>query len=395
MTTNYKHTLYASYIGYITQAIINNLAPLLFLTFQKEFEISLEQIALLVSVNFLVQLFVDLLAIKFVDKIGYRISIIIAHILAGLGLICLAILPGVFANPYVGLLGAICIYAVGGGLIEVLVSPIVESCPTDEKASSMSLLHSFYCWGHVGVVVLSTIFFVVVGTKEWRMLAFLWAIIPMVNAVYFSRVPMRNLNEEHEAFTVKKLFTMKLFWMFLLFMICAGAAEQSMSQWASAFAESGLKVSKTVGDLAGPCMFAICMGIARIFYSKFSTKIDLKKFLLYSCILCACSYLLAAFSPDPIVGLLGCALCGLSVGMLWPGTFSLATQSCPTGGTAMFALLALAGDLGCSSGPALVGVVSEYFNNNLKLGLLSAIIFPIILIAGVIYLRKLRVQVSS
>lgn len=385
---NYRHTLYASYLGYITQAIVNNLAPLLFLTFQKEFELSLGQIASLVSVNFGVQLIVDFLAAKFIDKIGYRISIVGAHIFAFVGLICLGWLPSLFSVPYWGLLLAVIIYAVGGGIIEVLISPIVEACPTEEKSASMSLLHSFYCWGHVAVVILSTVFFKTAGIENWKLLTALWSLVPLLNAFYFTKVPILKLVEEDQGIPVKKLFSSNLFWVMVLLMICAGASEQAMSQWASAFAESGLNISKTLGDLAGPCLFAVLMGSSRMFYAAYSTKIKLQNFIIGSSILCIFSYLLAVFAPFPILSLAGCALCGLSVGILWPGTFSIAAKYLKNGGTAMFAFFALAGDLGCSSGPWLVGTVSEFFDNQLKTGLLAAIGFPILMILGTLLLKR-------
>ena len=385
---NYKHTMAASFIGYITQAIVNNFAPLLFVTFQKSFDISLSKISALVTVNFCLQLIVDFIAAKFVDKIGYRISIVAAHIFAGAGLALMGILPFKLSNPYFGLIIAIACYAIGGGLIEVLISPIVEACPNDKKSAAMSLLHSFYCWGHVAVILFSTLFFVTVGIEKWQILAIIWSIIPFANAIYFCFVPINTLVEAENAVPIKKLFKSKLFWIFILLMLCAGASEQGMSQWSSAFAEIGLNVSKTIGDLLGPCMFAVMMGISRVFYAAMSTKLNLTKFISVSCIFCIISYLIASFSPIPVISLIGCGLCGLSVGILWPGVFSLAAEKASSGGTAMFAFLALAGDLGCSSGPTLVGTVSGAFNDNLKIGFLAALIFPIALIIGIFLLRK-------
>ncbi|MGI5959865.1 MAG: MFS transporter [Massiliimalia sp.] len=385
---NYNHTIYAAYIGYITQAIINNFAPLLFLTFQSSFSISLDKIALLVSFNFAVQLLVDFLAAKFVDRIGYRPCILAAHVCSAAGLIGLAILPDLFPDPYIGMLTAVFFYAIGGGLIEVLVSPIVEACPTTKKEAAMSLLHSFYCWGHVFVVIMSTIFFTLAGIQNWRILACIWALVPLLNCVYFSLVPIRVLVEDGESMSITGLFKNKVFWILCLLMICSAASEQGMSQWASAFAESGLKVSKTVGDLAGPCSFAILMGCSRAFYGKFSEKIHLHRFMLLSSGLCIISYLTAALSPNPVLSLIGCALCGLSVGIMWPGSFSTAAKALPKGGTAMFALLALAGDFGCSAGPAAVGMISEAFGENLKVGLLLASVFPLILIIGILWYRS-------
>ena len=377
--TDYGHTIYASYVGYITQAIVNNFVPLLFLTFQSQYDISLEMLGLLVTINFGVQLFVDFIAAKFIDKIGYRIAIVAAHIFSGAGLIGLAVFPEILP-PYAGIVLAIVFYAVGGGILEVLVSPIVEACPTTKKEAAMSLLHSFYCWGHVFVVLASTLFFTLAGIENWKWMAVIWSVVPFANAVYFSLVPIANIVEDGKGMSIKELFKNKTFWILFLLMICSGASEQGMSQWASAFAESGLKVSKTVGDLAGPCLFALLMGLSRALYAKLSDKISLKAAMVGSGCLCIVCYLLAAFAPHPALGLIGCAVCGFSVGIMWPGTFSLASNSLPAGGTAMFAFLALAGDLGCGSGPTIVGAVAERFGDDLKIGVLSAIVFPILLV---------------
>ncbi len=377
--SDYGHTIYASYLGYITQAIVNNFVPLLFLTFQSQYDISLDKIGLLVTINFGVQLLVDFIAAKFIDKIGYRRAIVAAHVFSGLGLIGLAVFPELLP-PYSGIILAIMCYAIGGGIIEVLVSPIVEACPTTKKEAAMSLLHSFYCWGHVFVVLASTLFFTLAGIENWKLMAVLWSIVPFANAVYYSLVPIATPVEEGQGMTMSQLLKNKMFWILFLLMICSGASEQGMSQWASAFAESGLKVSKTMGDLAGPCLFAVLMGTSRALYAKLSDKISLKAAMIGSGCLCIACYLLAVFAPHPVLGLIGCAVCGFSVGIMWPGTFSLASGSMPTGGTAMFALLALAGDLGCSSGPTLVGAVADAFDSNLKIGLLSAVIFPVLLV---------------
>lgn len=385
----------ASYLGYITQAIVNNFAPLLFVTFQKSFDISLEKIGYLVTVNFCIQLFVDFIAAKFVDKIGYRISIVAAHLFAGTGLILMGVLPFAFADPYMGLICAIVFYSIGGGLIEVLISPIVEACPTDKKSAAMSLLHSFYCWGHVAVILLTTLFFVTAGIENWRILSALWAVIPLANAVYFCFVPINTLVDCEKSAPIKELFKSKLFWILILLMICSGASEQGMSQWSSAFAETGLKVSKTLGDLLGPCMFAVMMGVSRVFYAAFSGRLKLMKFISVSCVFCVIGYLVSALSPVPALALVGCGICGLSVGILWPGVFSLAAERAPTGGTAMFAFLALAGDLGCSSGPTLVGIVSSAFNDNLRAGFLAAITFPVALIIGIMMLKRTKSSIGG
>lgn len=386
----YKITITACFIGYIVQAIINNFAPLLFITFQKSYNIPLSQITLLVTANFLFQLFVDLMSAKFIDKIGYRTSMIIAHICCAVGLISLTILPELFSNSFAGLLISVMIYALGGGILEVLVSPIVESCPTDNKEKAMSLLHSFYCWGHVGVVLISTAFFTVFGIENWKILGIIWAVVPIVNAFVFAKAPIAPLIDEGEkGMKIKELAANRMFIVLFVMMLCAGASEQAVSQWASTFAEQGLGVSKTVGDLAGPLSFATLMGLSRVFYGRYGEKIKLDKFMNLSCVLCIISYLLISLAQNPVINLIGCGLCGLSVGIMWPGSFSKAAALLKNGGTAMFALLALAGDLGCASGPTLAGMISDVCGGNLKIGILCAIVFPVVLLLGVFLCKKI------
>ena len=379
---SYTHTLYASYLGYITQAIVNNLAPLLFLTFSREFELSLQHITLVTTINFAVQLLVDLLSTKYVDKIGYRPCIVAAHVFSAAGLIGMAVLPSVFEHAYAGLLLSVVLYAIGGGIIEVLISPIVEACPTDKKEAAMSLLHSFYCWGHVGVVLLSTLFFAVFGVDMWRVLAISFAIVPLANVVYFLRVPMYEIVSAEEKMPLSALLKEKVFWLLMVLMVCAGASEQAMSQWSSAFAESALQVSKTAGDLAGSCAFAALMGAARAIYGRYSEKIALKGMMMGSACLCILCYMTAVLSKSPVLALAGCALCGFSVGIFWPGTFSMAAIHLPSGGTALYALLALAGDIGCSAGPTLVGMTAGLNGGNLKAGLILAVVFPAVILMG-------------
>lgn len=396
MKNQYNKTIAACFTAYIVQAIINNFVPLLFLTFQRSYGISLSRITLLVTFNFGIQLLVDLLAIGFVDRIGYRRSMVLAHLLAAAGLVSLTILPEVLADPFVGILTAVMIYAVGGGLLEVLVSPVVEACPSENKEAAMSMLHSFYCWGHVGVILVSTLFFQLAGTEAWKLLALFWALIPLGNMFAFLKVPLAPLAPEGESgMTIRQLFSDRLFWVLLLMMVCAGASEQAVSQWASMFAEQGLGISKTLGDLAGPMAFALLMGISRAFYGKFGDRIALDSFMAGSSLLCIVSYLCIVFVPVPAVNLAACAFCGLSVGIMWPGTFSKAAAALPSGGTALFALLALGGDLGCSGGPTLAGIVSGVRNDNLKAGILAAVIFPILLLAGIALCNRFRNEVRG
>lgn len=389
MSNQYNKTITACFVGYIVQAIVNNFTPLLFLFFQRNYHVPLSQITLLVTFNFGIQLLVDLLSVGFVDKIGYRASMILAHVFSALGLMLLTVLPEILPVPFAGILIAVMIYAVGGGLLEVLVSPVVEACPSDNKEKAMSMLHSFYCWGHVGVVLLSTVFFRAAGIENWKILAFLWALVPLGNAFAFLKVPIAPLMEEGETgLRLKELFGIKVFWVLLVMMICAGASEQAVSQWASTFAEKGLGISKTAGDLAGPMAFAVLMGASRAFYGKYGDRIDLDRFMIYSSCLCILSYLGISLVPVPQLSLAACAVCGLSVGIMWPGTFSKASKALPRGGTAMFALLALGGDVGCSGGPTLVGFVSGALGDNLKMGVLAGIIFPVLLLTGIVLCGK-------
>ena len=385
---NYNHTLYASYVGYITQAIVNNFAPLLFMTFARQYALTLDRLALITTLNFAVQLLVDLVSARVVDRIGYRICVVVAHVLSAMGLMGLAVLPGLLPDAYAGILVSVVLYAVGGGLIEVLISPIVESCPTERKEAAMSLLHSFYCWGHLAVILLSTLFFALAGIGRWPWLATIWALVPLGNCFYFARVPLYSITGGQEPLSIGKLFGQKVFWLLMLLMVCAGASEQGMSQWASAFAESALRLPKAVGDLAGPSLFALLMGTSRALYGKFSERLPLKKAMIGCAALCAACYLLASLTQSSVLGLIGCAVCGFSVGIFWPGTFSVAAAALPGAGTAMYALMALAGDVGCSGGPTLVGFVANALGGDLKKGLLAAIIFPALILIGVPRLRS-------
>lgn len=391
MSKNYKFTIYACFIGYIVQAIVNNFVPLLFLTFQSQYNISLSKITMLITFNFILQLLIDLAAISFVDKIGYRASAIIAHICAAVGFVLLTILPEITPDPFHGILIAVVVYAVGGGLLEVIISPIVEACPSENKEKAMSLLHSFYCLGYVGVVLLSTVFFMIVGITHWKILALLWTIIPVLNIFLFAKVPIMSLiAEDEKSLSIKELFRMKIFFIFMMIMVCAGACEHVIAQWASAFMEKGLGISKILGDLVGPMAFAVFMGTARAIYGKYGEKIKLETFMLVSVFLCMISYLMISLVPFAFAGVIGCSVAGFSVGIMWPGTFSMASAKIKNGGTAMFAFMALAGDLGCSLGPTLVGCVSDMFSENLRIGVFTALVFPILLICGICAIKKYK-----
>ena len=389
MNTNYKKTMYACFIGYIVQAIVNNFVPLLFVTFQNSYKISLSQVTALITVNFIIQLLTDMLSAGFIDKIGYRVSAITAHIFAATGLILLTILPEILPDSFLGIIISVIVYAVGGGLLEVLVSPIIEACPTKNKEKAMSLLHSFYCWGHMGVILISTAFFYFFDVTNWRILTLIWAVIPIANIFLFIQAPIYALSDDgNKGMSLKELFSKKVFWILMLMMMSAGASEQAVSQWASAFAEKALGISKTTGDLAGPMAFAMLMGTARLIYGKYGDKLNLERVMKYSCYLCIVSYVCISLIPVPLIDLLGCAVCGFSVGILWPGTFSKSASALRGGGTVLFAMLALAGDFGCSAGPSLAGYISSGIGGNLRAGILAAAVFPLILLISLFALSR-------
>lgn len=386
---NYKHTLAAGYISFITQATINNFAPLLFITFQKDWGITLGQLATISTYNFMVQLAADLISARYVDKIGARRLMVFAHISAALGFAGLGVFPFILPDPYYGILIAITLYAIGGGLIEVLASPIIEACPTKNKEAHMSLLHSFYCWGQMTAVLGSTLFFILFGIENWRIMSFIWALIPALNSIYFAKVPVKVFPQaEKSDQKLSELFKNKMFYIIMIMMLCAGSSELAVSQWASAFAEETLGITKTAGDIAGPCFFALLMGIARVSYAKFSKKLSPEKYMLFCAVLCLFGYLVISLSPVPALSLIGCGICGFAVGIMWPGTYSIAAKIWKNPSASLFALFALAGDTGCSVGPLLVGNVSQFFGDNLKTGLFAGSAFPVIMIIAVLLLIK-------
>ncbi|GAA0821868.1 MFS transporter [Streptosporangium amethystogenes subsp. fukuiense] len=399
--TTYDHTRRACYTGYVTQAIVNNLAPLLFIVFQTRYQLPLEMLGRLVLLNFATQLVTDIVAVKFVDRTGYRIPLVLAHVLSALGLVSLAVVPELSPSPYLGLCAAIVVYAVGGGLLEVLVSPVVDALPSPQegKAAAMSLLHSFYCWGQVAVVAGSTLLLAWIGQGAWQVLPVAWALIPLVNMVAFLKVPLpATVPDEHRT-ALRELFRAPAFAAAVVLMLCAGAAELTMSQWSSLFAEEGLGVSKVWGDLAGPCLFAVLMGVGRIVYGLWGERIPLVPAMTSCGALAAVCYLVACLSADPVVSLVGCAVCGLAVSLLWPGTFSLAAARFPLGGAAMFGVLAVFGDAGGAAGPWIAGaaadasaaatgllgdlsaVLPDDGGSGLRAGILVATAFPLAVVA--------------
>ncbi len=385
----YRHTRTACYIGSMIQAVNCCFVPLLFVSFRQEFGLSLEKVTLLITVNFLVQLFVDALGASLVDKIGHRVCVVVSHFCGALGTASLAVFPNIFPTPMMGLLTSVILNAISGGIIEVLLSPIQEACPSQNKEASMSFLHSFYCWGSMAVAAVSTGLFALLGMENWRWVCLFWAVLPLCNGLFFTAVPIPKLVEEGRSMTIPQLLKSGIFWLLLLMMMLSGASELVISQWASTLAESGLKVSKAAADLAGPCLFAAFMGVGRILHGKLSERISMERYLMLSALLCIVGYGLVVMPESAIINLLGCGVCGFAVAVMWPGSLSLAAQRCPRGGTAMFGLLALGGDIGCTIGPTMTGFVSGRFQDDLKIGIAVATVFPLLLVLAVLVLRKL------
>lgn len=388
MRHNFKCTVFACYIAYLTQALVINFTPLLYVTFQTDLGLTLSQISLLIAVNFGTQMLTDIGSSPIVERIGHRAAVVLAHIFCSAGMVGLAVLPALMQNDFLAIIIPTVICGVGGGLIEVMVSPIIEACPTEHKSAQMSLLHSFYCWGQAGVVLLTTLLFSLFGLEHWPIFACLWALIPLCDVFLFVVVPINDLVKQGEGETRRQLLSRPTFWAMMGLMLCAGAAEITMAQWASGFAETGLGVSKAVGDLLGPCLFALLMGTARVLSAVLSERLSLYTLMSGSCLLCIFSYLIAVLVPHPVIALLGCGLCGLSVGVLWPGTFSLAAKHLPMGGFPMFAILAFCGDMGCTTGPTAAGQIAVACGGDLKAAFLFALIFPICELLLLAFLRK-------
>lgn len=397
MHRTFKGTKTACYTGYFVQAIINNLSPLLFVIYKEKLGISLKEIGSLILINFLTQTIIDLISIKIVDKVGYKKIVVFSHLLAFIGLSLLGILPNIMSTPFISVIISTVIAALGSGMIEVTISPIVESIPSEKKAADMSLLHSFYCWGQMTVVGITTIIILSIGNDRWYLIPVFWALVPLINMFNFMTVPFMPPIAENERTSIKKLLTSKIFIVAMVIMLCAGASEIAMSQWSSYFAEIGLGVSKVIGDLLGPCLFAVLMGFGRLFYGIKGDKINLKKALGVCSVLCFICYLITSVSSNSFISLISCAFTGLSVSLFWPGTFSLMASEFPKGGTSMFSIMALLGDVGCAAGPWLVSIISTIAQNgsynessSLKTGLGFGMIFPATILICLFLLGKLQ-----
>ena len=385
---SFEHTKTACYLGSISQSIVCGFLPLLFVIFNQDYGIPLAKVTLFATINFVIQLIMDFTSLFYIDRVSYRKTIVVAHLLAAGGFLFLGIVAPRVQNTYLAVLFSVMLFSAGGGLFEVLLSPIIEGCPSKNKAATMSMLHSMFAFGSIGVILLTNLLLFIFGKNNWHYIAIIWALIPFANAIYFLIVPINKIVDNNERTPLFKLFKKKSFLVFILIMFCSGASEIAMSQWASAFAESSLGVSKVMGDILGPCIFASMMALSRVLYSKLADRINLAKYLLACGFLTVACFLTAALSPVKIMALLACGFCGFTVGIMWPGTVSLTAKTYPMGGAAMFGVMALAGDIGCTSGPTLVGFVASAFGGELRMGLLISSIFPILLVVGTILLMK-------
>ncbi len=385
MAKNYGYTRVCCYIGYLVQAIVCNFLPLLFVTFNTQYNISYDMLGTLIVLNFGTQIAVDVLSVKFVNKFGYHNCAMLAHIFAAVGLAAVGILPK-FMPFYPAMIISVFLYALGSGFIEVIISPIIEYLPSDEKSGGMSLLHSFYCWGQVLTVAVTTFLFFALGRERWDIIAIIWAAVPFVNLILFIRAPIVVPKDATNTKKNKEILRSGEFYVLLLIMICAGASELAVSQWASAFAEQALGVSKSVGDLAGPCAFAIFMGVGRLIYGIWGSRIDAKKAMLFCATLCLITYLVISLSGLPALSLVFCAICGFSVSIMWPATISMSSARFVSGGTLMFGLLAAFGDIGCSVGPWVTSMFADRWS--LNIGFLASSVFPFLMIISIIYLMR-------
>lgn len=385
----YLPTKLAGYVGFIVQAIVNNFLPILFIVFQDVYGLGYEKLGRLIVINFATQMFIDFITPKIIHKLGYRRAAFLCQFTACVGLCLMAVLPRFMSNTYLAIIISIVFYATGSGLMEVILSPMIEMLPTGNKSGNMAVLHSFYCWGQTVVVPLTTLMVFIFGRENWTYIPLVWAVVPFVNMFTFLRVPIVEPDSEEKQSTFLELARTPKFVVYMVMMLCAGASEIAMSQWSSLFVEQALGVSKAIGDIVGPCLFALFMALGRVIYASLSKKVSFTRLLIWLNLLCFICYVMVALCHIAVLSLVFCALCGLSVSISWPGIYSAGARTFKTGGAVMFSAFAMCGDTGCALGPGLVGLVAEY--TNLNVGFLVAAVFPLIMVICSIYILKNRV----
>ncbi len=388
VTKKYFPTKLAGYVGFVVQAIVNNFLPILFIVFQNVYNLSYEKLGRLILFNFATQMFIDLITPKIIAKIGYRKAASLSQGAAAAGLILLGTLPSLMNNTYLAIIISIIIYATGSGLMEVILSPMIEMLPTGNKSGNMAVLHSFYCWGQAFTVLVTTGLVFLFGFKQWYFIPAIWAIIPFLNMFSFLRVPIVQPSPDEKMSTFSELVKKPLFLVYMVMMFCAGASEIAMAEWASIFAQNALGVSKAIGDITGPCAFALFMGTGRVVYAKLSKKVSFTKMLVILNIFCFVCYMVVAVCKIPIIALIFCAVCGFTVSISWPGIYSAGARTFTTGGAVMFSVFAMCGDTGCALGPWLIGVLADKFS--LNVGFAAASVFPLVMVICALYILKLR-----
>lgn len=400
--SDYRLTIRCCYLGMFVQAIVINLAPILFIPFKEQLGLTFEQLGRLILINFVTQVAFDLIAGATVTRLGVRRMVVAAHILVTLGLWLFAWLPGRLTSPYAGLVIGTIVFSMGGGVLELLLSPIINAVPSERKAADMSLLHSFYAWGQMTVILLTALAVFVLPAGPWRWVAPFWSIVPALGAWGFSRAPIPPFVEEEKRHRLRELLRVPAFLAAMLGLALAGASEIAISQWISAFAEKALRFPKLLGDLGGVCLFAAALGVGRTWYGLYGHKVCIRTRMIGGALLATVMYVLASLSPWPWVSLLACVMSGLAVSLFWPGLLSLTAVRFPLAGASMFAVLCAAGDMGCALAPWAVGLCADRVTAlglgggmgwtpeafGLRMGLLAGALFPFGLLLVLIGLRQ-------
>lgn len=358
---HYRLTTISCFVGIFAQAVIINLAALLFMPLMRLHGLTYVQLGTLVAVNFSVQVGSDLVFSGLIDRIGFRRLVLPACLVGSLGLFLFALAPVLLpGRVFAGLLAATAVYSAAGGLLEVLLSPIVNAIPNEEKGAAMSLLHSFYAWGQMATIILTTLFLFLVGERHWQWMVGFWALLPLANFLLFLKAPFPPSVPEEHRLNMGDLI-LKPFCLLAFAAIFFGAsAEVLMNQWTSAFMERALLLPKLTGDLFGMCGFALMLGLGRAWHGKYGARFDISKALVAMSALAVLCYLVVALAPGSWPGLLACMVCGFATSLLWPGTLIVASERYPLAGAWMFALLAAAGDVGAGLGPWFTGWVVDH-----------------------------------
>ena len=391
MTQNYKITKYTCYLFYVLQGTLLNLTPLLFVPLMEQYGLSYMKLGALASVNFATQLIVDIVLSKLTDKHRYRISLRLSASAAFIGYMIFAWAPGRLGDPYTWLLIGTVVYSIGAGLMEITISPLIHALPDKAKGKSMAILHSFYAWGVVLTVIVSTSVLAIIGRDKWNFIVTGWLIVPVIGFILscIMPVPKPESGENERTAGSFRILIKPAFILFLAMIFFGSCAEAVMTQWSSAFLERAVGLDKLIGDIAGMSMFALMLGLCRMASAALDKKISLSTYMMLGTIGAVICYIIVSVSNVAAVSLIFCALTGFMVGMLWPGTLVLAADAFPKAGAWLFAYLAVAGDLGGVFGPWITGAIAD--RSGLNAGLGAAAIFPVIgLICMIIYKRRTR-----